>query len=92
MRLHETKSLYDRVLQVEHPFKAQVAVVGRGRGEYVICEGHPQIQPVVLEMLKLDIVCRVACDDGYFLITVRNPSRWNEIEGELHHIVARHLP
>ncbi len=91
MHLHNTNSLYTKVLQVEHPFEPQSAITGDGRGQYSVCDGHPQIHPVILEMLKLDIVHHVACDTEYFLITVNNPRRWNEIEGQLHHIVAKHL-
>lgn len=91
MHLHDTNGIYTKLLQVQHDLKPQVAVAGNGRGEYAVVDGYPQIQPLVLELLKLDIVCHVAVDEGYFLISVSAPHRWGEIEGELQHIVARGL-
>lgn len=91
MFLHETNVCYTKMLQVQHGLEPQSAVAGNGRGEYTIVGGHPQIHPVVLELLKLDIVHHVAVDDGYFLISVSEPHRWNEVAGKLQHIVARGL-
>ena len=91
MYLHKTNNIDSQVLQVDHGLAPQVAVAGAGRGQWTIWDGHPQIHHVVLEILKLNIVWRVVCEDGYFLITVREPHRWGEIEGQLHHTVARAL-
>lgn len=91
MYLHKTNNIDTQVLQVDHGLAPQVAVAGRGRGQYVLCGGHALIHPVVLELLKFDIVRRVICEDGYFLITVGAPHRWEEIEGQLQHVVARFL-
>lgn len=91
MFLHDTNICYTKMLQVEHNLTPQSAVAGNGRGEYAIVGGHPQIHPVVLELLKFDIVHHVAVDEGYFLISVSEPHRWGEIEGSLQHVVARGL-
>lgn len=91
MYLHKTNNIDSQVLQVDHSLAPQVAVTGAGRGQYVLCGGHALIHPVVLELLKFDIVCRVICEDGYLLITVSEPHRWGEIEGQLQHVVARAL-
>ena len=91
IHLHKTNHIDSQVLQVVHGLAPQVAVAGAGRGQYTIWGGHPQIHPLVLEILKLNIVWRVICADGYFLISVSEPRRWGEIEGQLHHIVAKAL-
>ena len=92
MHLHDTKSVYTKLLQVNHELKDQSAVAGAGRGTYAIQSGPGLIHPVLLEMLKLDIVFHVACGNGYIMISVSEPRRWGEIEGQLHHIAARNLP
>ena len=92
MKVHNTKTGYTKFLEVEHPFLSQVAVAGRGRGEAYVIDGHPQIQKVVLELLKLDIVYHIVVGEGYMLISVSKPHRWDEVEGQMQHIVARHLP
>lgn len=91
MFLHDTNIGYTKMLQVKHTLEPQSAVAGNGRGEYAIVGGHPQIHPVVLELLKLDIVHHVAVDEGYFLISVSEPHRWKEVEGEMQHVVSRGL-
>ncbi len=91
MHLHNTNSLYTKMLQVQHELVSQDAVSGNYRGSYNIIRGTPPIHAVTLELLKLDIVWGVAVDEGYILITVSEPRRWAEIEGEIHHIVARHI-
>jgi hypothetical protein len=92
MHLFNTKSGNTRVLHVPgHGLEPQVAITGRGRGQYTIEEGHPQIHKAVLELLKYDIVWRVDCNTDYFMITVSDPRRWPEIEGVIHHTVARTL-
>lgn len=91
MFLHDTNVCYTKMLQVKHDLEPQSAVAGNGRGEYSIVDGHPQIHFVVLELLKLDIVYHVAVNEGYFLISVSEPHRWNEVEGEMQHVVARGL-
>ncbi len=92
MHLHKTKSGYTQLLQVQHPFRDQVARAGDGRGQYVILEGHPQIQAVVLDLLKLDAIYHVVCAPGYFMITVSDPRLWSgEVEGKLQHIVANSI-
>lgn len=91
MYLHDTNVCYTKMLQVAHDLVPQSAVAGNGRGEYSILGGCPQIHAVVHELLKLDIVHHVAVDDGYFLISVSEPHRWSEIEGEMQHVVARGL-
>lgn len=89
--LHDTNSLYTKVLQIQHDLKHQVAIAGNGRGQYAIVDGHPQIHKVVFELLKLDIVHRVSCEDNCFIITVNQPKRWPEIAGIVCHIAARHI-
>lgn len=91
MHLHDTNVGRTKMLQVKHDLEPQSAVAGNGRGEYTIVGGYPQIHSVVLELLKLDIVHHVAVDEGYFLISVSEPHRWGEIDGELQHVVARGL-
>lgn len=91
IRLHDSKSLYTKVLEVNHGLPAQDAITGRGRGEYTIIGGHPQIHNVILELLKIDIVWRVGCGDGYIMVTVSEPHRWKEIEGTVVHIASRNL-
>lgn len=92
MHLHDTKTLYTKILQVDHGLEPQVVLSGDGRGTYTIVEGHGVIHKVILEFVKLDIVWRVVCSDGYLMITVSDPRRWNEIAGELHQLAARHIP
>lgn len=89
--VHETASLYSKLIQIDHALPKQVAVAGEGRGEYIIQEGDPPAHKVVHELLKLDIVWRVVCEPGYFMITVSEPERWNEIIGDVQQIVARHI-
>lgn len=91
MHLHDSKSCYSKILQVEHGLTKQVAIEGNGRGEYRILEGHPQIHKAVHELLKIDIVWRVCCDVGYFMITVSEPDRWPQITGEVQQTVAKAL-
>lgn len=91
MHLHDSKSCYTKILQVDHGLEKQVAVEGNGRGQYVILEGIPQIHSVVHELLKIDIVWRVCCDEGYLMITVSEPNRWPEIIGEVQATTARIL-
>lgn len=92
MHLHKTNSGYTQFLQVQHSFKNQVAIAGDGKGQYVILEGHPQIQDVVLDLLKLDAISHVVCAPGYFMIAVSDPRLWSgEVEGKLQHIVANHI-
>ena len=91
MHLHDSKSLYTKVLQVNHGLTKQVAIEGNGRGEYRIIEGCPQIHKVVHELLKIDIVWRVCCDEGYLMITVSEPDRWPQIIGEVQATTARIL-
>lgn len=91
MHLHDSKSCYTKIVQVEHGLTKQVAVEGDGRGQYRILEGTPQIHKVVHELLKLDIVWRVCCDEGYLMITVSEPNRWPEIIGEMQQLIAKNL-
>jgi len=92
MHLHDTKSLYSKVIQIDHGLPMQTAISGEGRGEYIIQEGNLPAHKVVHELLKIDIVWRVVCDEGYFMITVNEPRRWPEIIGDVQQLVARHCP
>lgn len=91
MHLHPTNSLYTKVMEVEHTLPVQVAIAGAGRGEYELLDGPLPLHPALHELIKLDIVYRVDCGDRHVIITVSEPHRWGEIEGEIHHIIARHI-
>ncbi len=91
MKTHDTKSIYSKVFEINHGLKNQVAVAGNGRGQYVIIEGCAQIHKVVHELLKINIVWRVVCDDGYFMITVSEPRRWKEIIGDVQQLIPKHV-
>lgn len=91
MHLHDTNNGHTKLLQVQHGLSKQTAQAGASRGQYHVVDGFPQIHKVVFELLKLDIIWQVTCDEGYFIITVREPHRWKEIEGEVHHVVARNI-
>jgi len=88
MKLHESKSCYMKIVEVDHPFLPQEAYTGPGRGQYTMVGGHPQIHNVVLELLKLDIVWRVTCAKGYFLVMVSEPHRWGEVDGPIQRIIG----
>ena len=91
MHLHPTNSIYTKLLEVEHNFPDQEAIAGAGRGQYELLNGALPLHPALHELIKLDIVYGVGCGKGHVLITVSEPHRWEEIEGEIHHIVARHI-
>lgn len=91
MHLHSTNSVYTKLLEVKHTFPAQVAITGAGRGEYKLLNGPLPLHPALHELIKLDIVYGVDCEEGSIIITVSEPHRWGEIEGEIHHIIARHI-
>jgi len=91
MIVHDTKSLYSKVIEVKHNLEAQVAQTGSGKGTYTIIEGLPQIHKVVLELIKIDIVWMVAVGDGYFMVTVSQPHRWSEQLGNIQHVIAKGL-
>lgn len=90
--LHDTKSCYSKVLQIEHGLEPQDVITGDGRGQYNIIDGRLIIYSTVHELIKLDNVWRVIVGENYFMITVIEPRRWKAIEGIIVGIVARHLP
>lgn len=91
MKLHDSKSLYTKVLEVKHNLAEQAIITGRGRGEYIMVLGEPPVHPVIHEMIKLDIVWRIDVGPGYIMVTASQPERWPEIEGKIVHIAARHI-
>ncbi len=90
--VHDSKSLYTKVFEIKHSLEKQVAVTGVGRGEFVVLEGPAQIHKAVHDLLKFDIVSSVICDEGYFMVTVSEPKRWEQIIGEVQRLILRYAP
>lgn len=90
---HETGDPYIKVLQVEHNFPIQSVICppGAGRGIVEVLNGEPQVHPCVTEICKLDFVFYVIVEEGLLFISVNPPRHWNQVLGEIQHIVARHL-
>ena len=91
MHVHDTKSCYTKIVQVEHAMHSQSVVSGSGRGESYVIDGYPQIYKVVKELLKLDIVYRVDCGEGYIMVTVSAPHRWKEVIGLVQYTIAKYI-
>lgn len=91
MQLHSTQHIYIKIVEVEHTLKPQDAVSGSARGETYVISGLPQIHDVVFHLLKIDIVYRVTCGDNHIMVFVTEPHRWNEIDGLIQSVIAKHV-
>lgn len=100
---YDSKSLYTKILMVEHGLKEDWSVVhpfGSGNGVNTVETGSSsKPPPMIADMLKVHGVWKVISADKlpeeggqHFIIIASEPKYWSNIKAEVEAALAKHLP